>query len=152
MSLPILFALLAVQQQQQPTLPPSPIARIEITPRTRSIVAGDSLRLQARALDASGRPVPDARVFFHAQGGQMEGHVDTTGMVVASTIGKTPIVVTAFVPGSRPVIDSIELHTVPGPATRVEVATKARRLVVGQQLRLTAIGYSARNDRARQPI
>src|SRR6185369_3888439 len=131
----IIAALLTAPQQtpQQPTLTASPVARIEVTPRVRTVVAGDSIRLQGRALDASGRPVANARVVFNANGGQMEGRVDTTGMLVASTIGKMPIIVAAIVPGARPFIDSIEMHTVPGPATRIDITTKPRRLVVGQQ-------------------
>ena len=41
----VLFALQQPQQQAAPTLPPSPVTRIEITPRTRNIVAGDSIKL-----------------------------------------------------------------------------------------------------------
>jgi hypothetical protein len=147
-------ALLAAQQQQAqtPSLPPSPIARIDVTPKVRNIVAGDSIRLQARALDAGGKPVPDAHIVFTARGGQMEGTIDSTGFVVGSSIGRMPFIVTAFVPGTRPVIDSLELHTVPGPATRVDVITKARKLVVGQQFRFAAVPYSARKDRARDRI
>jgi hypothetical protein len=147
-------ALLAAQQQQAqtPSLPPSPIARIDVTPKVRNIVAGDSIRLQARALDVNGKAVPDAHVVFTARGGQMEGTIDSTGFVVGSSIGRMPFIVTAFVPGTRPVIDSLEVHTVPGPATRVDVITKARKLVVGQQFRFAAVPYSARKDRARDRI
>jgi len=147
-------ALLALQQQQAPSapLPASPIARIEITPRVRSIVAGDSVRLQARALDAVGRPVPGAQIVFTPRGGQMEGKIDSTGFVVGSTIGRMPFIVTAFVPGTRPVIDSLEVRTVPGPTTRLDLNTKARKLVVGQQMRFAATPYSAQKDRAREAI
>jgi hypothetical protein len=147
-------ALLAAQQQQAqtPSLPPSPIARIDVTPKVRNIVAGDSIRLQARALDVNGKAVPDAHVVFTARGGQMEGTIDSTGFVVGSSIGRMPFIVTAFVPGTRPVIDSLEVHTVPGPATRIDVITKARKLVVGQQFRFAAVPYSARKDRARDRI
>jgi len=86
----LVSALLVMQQPTTPApaLAPSPIARIEIMPRTRNIVAGDSVKLQARALDASGQPVPGAVIVFTATGGQGEGTVDSTGFVVGSTIGK----------------------------------------------------------------
>src|SRR3954471_16619004 len=104
-------ALLASQQQQAaPQLPPSPIIRIEIAPRARTLVAGDSMRLQARALDANGQPVPGAVIHFTMRGGQMEGSIDSTGFVVGSTIGKLPFNVTAVVPGTRPVIDSVDFR------------------------------------------
>src|SRR5947209_642502 len=152
----VVAALLTMQQPQQaapaPKLAPSPIARIEVTPRTRNIVAGDSIRLQARALDAAGKPVPGAIILFSATGGQSEGRIDSTGFVVASTIGKMPVIVTALTPGTRPVIDSIELHTIPGPASRIDVLTKARKLVAGQQTQFAAIPYSAKKDRARERV
>jgi hypothetical protein len=149
-----LAALFAVQQPQQQAapLPPSPVVRIEITPRARNIVAGDSIKLAGRALDASGKPVPDARVIFTARGGQMEGKIDSSGFIVGSSIGKMPITVAAILPGVRPYIDSLELHTVPGPTARIELTTKARRLVVGQQLRFGAIPFSARKDHARDRL
>ncbi|MEP6491061.1 MAG: Ig-like domain-containing protein [bacterium] len=147
-------ALLALQQQQAPTpsLPASPIARIEVTPRVRNIVAGDSIRLQARALDAAGNAVPGAQIVFTPRGGQMEGKIDSTGFVVGSAIGRMPFIVTAFVPGTRPVIDSLEVRTIPGPSAHLELTSAARKLVVGQQIRFGAVAYSARKDRARDRI
>ena len=41
------------QGQSSAALPPSPIARIELTPRNRTVTAGDSLQLRARAVDAA---------------------------------------------------------------------------------------------------
>ena len=64
------------------------------------------------------------------------------GVGVASTIGKMPVIVTALTPGTRPVIDSIELHTIPGPASRIDVLTKARKLVAGQQERSAQLGHA----------
>src|SRR5215203_2730401 len=151
----VLAAALAVFQNPQPPaqpLPPSPVTRIEITPRTTTIVAGDSMRLQARALDANGRPVTGAQIFFTARGGTGEGAIDSTGFLIGSTIGKMPIGVSAILPGVRPYIDSLEIRIVPGPAARVDVMTKARRLVVGQQLIFNAIPHSAKNDRARERV
>src|SRR6185436_1511269 len=72
-------ALLVAQQPAGAQLPESPIKRIEVTPRVRTIVAGDSMRLQARALDANGQPVPGAVIHFTMRGGQGEGSIDSTG-------------------------------------------------------------------------
>jgi hypothetical protein len=150
----LLSAALLTAQAQQPTtpLPPSPVTKIEITPRTRTIVAGDSMRFHARALDASGNPVADAPIVFTWRGGSGEGSIDSTGFVVASTIGRMPFIVTAIVPGKRPVIDSVDLRTIPGPATRIDVTTRARKLVAGQQTRFAATPFSAKKDRARDRI
>jgi len=138
-------------QQGQPAnaLPPSPIVRIEITPRTRTVTAGDSITLHGRALDANGRPVTDARVFFRQRSGFTQGVMDSTGTLVASSVGKFPVAVVAIVPGTRPVIDStLEIISLPGPASRIVVGTKVGKLVVGQELRASAIPFSKANDRA----
>jgi hypothetical protein len=82
----------------------------------------------------------------------MEGKIDSSGFIVGSAIGKMPITVAAILPGVRPYIDSLELHTVPGPTAHIDLTTKARRLVVGQQLRFGAIPYSARKDHARDRL
>ena len=49
------------------------VKRIEVTPRVRDVVAGDSIVLQARAVDASGRPVENARILYNMRGGSGEG-------------------------------------------------------------------------------
>ena len=152
--LPLLSAALASsagaqEQASASTLPPSPIARVEVTPRTRTVTAGDSVRLQARALDASGRPVSGARVFFSQRAGFAQGVIDSSGTLVASNVGKFPLAVTAIVPGTRPVIDSsLEIVSLPGPAARIAVWTKSAKIVAGQDLRLTAVPFSKMNDRA----
>src|SRR5262245_47250669 len=149
------MALALVQQpQQQPeALQPSPVARIEITPRVREVVAGDSVRYEARALDASGKVVQSARVSFRARGGQGEGTIDTTGKVVASSVGKMPISVIALVPGARPFVDStFELRMIPGPATRIDIPVRPSKLVGGQSLLVTAVPFSRQNDRARDAV
>ena len=147
---------LALLQQQPPPaqgLQPSPVARIEITPRTREIVAGDSLNYQARPLDANGRAVENARIFFSARGGQGEGTVDSTGKVIASSVGKIPLSVIALVPGARPFVDStLEIRMIPGPATRIDLAIRPSKLVAGQSILITAVPFSAHNDRSRDLV
>jgi hypothetical protein len=151
-------ALLVVQQGQQPPqspsgeLPESPVARIEVSPATNTVTAGDSVRLQARALDAAGRPVERAQVRFVPRGDQGEGSIDSTGMLVASSVGKMPLNVIALVPGTRPVIRALDIRMVPAAAARVEVRTPVSKLVAGQQLRLEAIPFSKANDRATELV
>src|SRR6185503_17340954 len=143
----------AAQEQAASTLPPSPIARIEVTPRVRTVTAGDSVRLEARALDASGRPVSGARVFFSQRAGFAQGVIDSSGTLVASNVGKFPLAVTAIVPGTRPVIDStLEIVSLPGPATHLTVGMKTAKIVAGQDLRLTAVPFSKMNDRTRDRL
>ena len=106
-------------------LPPSPVKRIEVQPAGRTITAGDSVRLTLRALDESGRPVPNAVLAVKMLGGQGEGAMrDTTMWLVASSVGKFPLALIALVPGTEPFVDStsVEFLGVPGPSVRVEVA------------------------------
>jgi hypothetical protein len=141
------YALLAFQQgPQAQTLPPSPIARVVVTPAQRSVTVGDSLQLQAEAVDASGQRVLGAQVRFVPGGGWFEGSVDSTGLVRAGAVGTLPVTAVAMIPGSRPVVERIEVRMLPGPAARVAVVPRVARLVVGQRIRLGAQAYSAGGD------
>ena len=147
---PLSFAfLLLAQQGAQPQLPASNVSRIVITPAIRTVRAGDTVQFTAQAYDASGAALPNVKIRF---GGQGSGAVDTTGKVIASAIGKMPIVAMATVPGAKPFIERRELEIIPAPASRVEVRVAPTKLVVGQQARVEAIGYSRANDRAIEPI
>jgi len=155
--LPVL--LLAVQQQspsQAPSaMPASPVKRIEVLPATRTVTAGDSIRIELRALDANGKPVPGAVLYAKLLGGDGEGGLDpASGWLVASSVGKFPLSVSAMVPGSEPFVDtaSVEFLGVPGPATRMEVRPRAATIAVGQSLALGALAYSKANDRTRDSV
>src|SRR5207253_10130723 len=133
----------------------SPVRRIEFT-TPREVVAGDSVRLSTRALDAQGQPVPNATVSIGLRGGQGEGAVkkapDATWLI-ASSVAKFPLILTAVVPGAKPFSDTtVIMYGVPGPAMRISVDPRPSALVAGQTLRLNAVGYSAANDRARDAI
>jgi hypothetical protein len=144
--------LLALQVQAPPTPAPptaaaSPIARVSVSPGTRvSMPAGDTLRLQAQALDAAGQPVPGAALRFFANGGRFEGSVDSTGLIRSGSTGAFGVTVLASVPGTRPVLERVEVQMVPGPAARLSVSPSIARLVVGQRLRLHATAYSKAGD------
>ena len=151
------LAVLAVLQQgttQQPApTAPSPIARIEVLPGTSlQMPAGDTLRITARALDVNGQPVPDATVRYFGAGGRFEGKVDSTGLIRSGSTGTLAISVVASVPGTKPVLERVEVQMVPGPAARVSVAPQVTKLVAGQRLRLTATSYSQSGDERNDPI
>jgi hypothetical protein len=148
------FALLLLAQQgAQPTsaatAPASSVSRIVITPATRTVRAGDTVQFSAQAFDASGAALQDVKIRF---GGGRSGAIDTTGKVVASAIGKMPIVAVATVPGAKPFVERREIEIVPAPAARVEIRIAPAKLVVGQQARVEAVGYSRANDRVYDPI
>jgi hypothetical protein len=157
----MLLALTALLLQQPapavtpPQLPPSPVTRIELSPATRTITAGDSVRLTLRALDANGTVVPNAVVQVTLRGGGGEGTVrPETLWLIASSVGKFPLALTAAVPGSRLFIDttSAEFRGVPGPAIRIVLEPSAATILTGQSLQLLALPYSRANDRSLDPV
>jgi hypothetical protein len=147
-----LLALAAVlQQQPAPAAPaglaPSPVARIAMASGPRvSIAAGDSMQLDAKALDASGNPVPNATLTYRSAGGRFEGSVDSTGLVRSGSTGTIVASVIASVPGTKPFVERVEIQMVPGPAARVDVSPSVSKLAAGQRIRLTATPYSAASD------
>src|SRR5688572_2939987 len=109
---------LAIALQQTGTMPPSPVARIEVLPSTRTIAAGDSVQLTVRALGTDGKPIPTAVLWVQLLGGGGQGMVRPGSFwLVASSVGKFPLGLSAVVPGSRPFVDStsVEFEAVPGP-------------------------------------
>ncbi len=147
MLLETLVLAAALQQPATQQQPPSPIARIRVTPENPVVTAQDSIRLRAEALDAQGNPVPGARILFRPGGGWFEASVDSTGLVRSGSTGTVPVSVVAVVPGSRPALHRVNVRMVPGPAARVEVTPGSARLVAGQRLRLGATVLSAAGDR-----
>jgi hypothetical protein len=135
------LSLLTAQQRDSA----SPSARLEVTPARLELAAGDSLQLSARALDASGRPIPDATIFFRPEG-LAAADVDSTGMVRAGGVGDVLVLVTALVPGSKPILQQVVLKALPGPARRIEIGSHPGRLVPGQRMPLTAVVRSAEGD------
>jgi hypothetical protein len=139
-------------QQQMSTLPPSPVARLVITPTHRTVTAGDTVRLRVQAVDSAGQPVPNARIVFRKIGAYFEGEVDSTGLVTAGSRGVMPVGIAALVEGTRPVAERIELRMVPGPATRIELSPRITKLAPGQRIRLEAESFSATGDTRRDDI
>jgi hypothetical protein len=143
LSLLFLLATSLPLAAQQPAA--SAAARLEITPDRRVMAVGDSLQLSARALDASGRPLPDAMIVFRP-GGLAAAEVDSTGLVSTGGVGDVLILVTALVPGGKPIIEPVVLKVLPGPAKRIDIAAHPARLVPGQRVPLTARAFSAEGD------
>lgn len=146
------LALTAMLQQAQqaapaPALAPSPIARIEIaTGPEVTLTAGDSMQIQARALDANGQPVPNALLRYFPAGGRFEGAVDSTGLVRSGSTGSMVIGVVGSVPGTKPFIERVRVRMVPGPAARIAITPAMTKLVAGQRIRLTGQSFSKAGD------
>src|SRR6478609_470208 len=151
------FALAALLVQQPavpaaPALPPSPIARIQITPEKPSIIARDSVRIVAVALDSAGQPVPNANIRYFGAGGRFEAAVDSTGMLRSGSTGFFNVRVVATVAGTRPVVQTVTVEMLPGAAAKISVAPNVTKLIAGQRMRYTAESYSAADDKRNDPI
>ncbi len=127
---------------------PAPkIARLVITPASRTMVAGDTMRLRTEARDAQGNVVSGVTVRYRLGGSaRFEGRVDSLGLITASSTAILPVTVTATMPGAAPTFEVIEITAVPGPAARIDVSPTAPKLVVGQRVRSTARAVSANGD------
>ncbi len=122
------------------------VARLRITPPSRTVAVGDSLRLNVEALDAQGNVVPGVAVRFTVQGGRFQGSVDSLGWVRAGSPGTIPLSIAAIAPGGRPVVEKIEVRLVPGPTVRLAVTPSVTRMLAGQRLRLDATPITATGD------
>ena len=109
--------------------------------------ARDTLRLRVTALDASGKPVPDATVRFFAAGGYFEGAVESNGLIRSGSTGTMPITVSATRPGQRPVVEKLEIRMLPGPAHHIAVSTTVGTLAIGQRMRYSATAYDEASEK-----
>jgi hypothetical protein len=126
--------------------------RIVVTPANPRMVAGDTLRLSAQAVDASGKPIPGVRVRFFTGSYGFEGKVDSTGLVTSGAVGKIPVVLSALIAGERPITRRVEVVMIPGPAASVTVIPGPAKMPVGQRLQVTAMARSAQGDSALERI
>ncbi len=141
----LLLALLALQQP--PTQAPE-IARIVVFPASRTMIAGDTLRLRAEARDAQGNLIPGVTFRYRLGGSaRFEGRVDSLGLVTSGATAILPVTVTATTAGARPKFEQIEIRALPGPAATVELSPDAAKLVIGQRLRATGRAYSVAGDK-----
>src|ERR1043166_6945091 len=150
----LLLPALLLKQPPGTPAQPNPVARIVVTPAAPTLSSGDTLRLHAQAVDASGRPMANARImWFTGAFGELQGSVDSTGLLHAGYPDRFPVQVVAMVPGAGPSAPQDVLVTVvPGPAARVEIAPRPAKLVGGQQGPLPAPAFSTRSERGSDPV
>jgi hypothetical protein len=126
--------------------------RLVVTPEDLTLTPGDSLRLGARLLDASGAEIPGVEIRFQGAGGRFEGVVRDDGTVLAGAIGTIPVAVLAVRPGGPPLVEVANVRIVPGPAARIEIAPTPARMVPGQAVRVSGEVYSDLEDPRSDPI
>ena len=126
--------------------------RLVVTPSAPRMHAGDTLRLSARVVDASGQPIANASYRYQLVGGDNQAGVDSTGLITATAPGTTGITAVAIVAGQRPFVQKVTVTITAGRAARVEVSPRTSLLVAGQRVHLSATPYSAGNDPALEPV
>src|SRR5438552_13317136 len=111
------------------TLAAQHVTRVMVTPSPARVIAGDSLRLKAVALDQDGKPVSDVLIRFQQADFPFQGTVDSTGLVLAGSVSTIPVIVSAIQPGVKPVITRIDVKVVPGRAATIAVSPASLKLV-----------------------
>ncbi len=152
----VLAALFVAQQAQPavqaPTLQPSPVARITLTPARLVVAASDSILLSAVAYDASGKRIDNAQLRFSPAAANA-GNIDSTGWVIARGTGKVTGSVVSVMPGFRPFVHRFEVVMVPDAPARIRIGALPAKLVVGQRVRATADVFTKADDpRENDPI
>src|SRR5947208_8882944 len=142
MHVAVVFALL-----QQPAAPAAcPITKVEITPPAAEIEIGQTVRLAARALDARGQLVADAKIAWLSGG--TEGDVDSTGLVKGGYHGYVRVTAVAYLPGQQgQVFGDALIHVLPEPAARIDVTPAPAKVVAGTRLTLAGVALSKHGDR-----
>lgn len=137
----LLLAALLFQQ-------PPEIARIVVQPASRTMIAGDTLRLRAEARDAQGNVIPGVTFRYRLGGSaRFEGRVDSLGLVTGSSTSILPITVTATLAGAKPAFEVIDMRVLPGPAAKIALSYPTLNLLAGQRLRVTGRVFSAAGDK-----
>jgi hypothetical protein len=136
--------LLAVLQAPAQAQAPSPIAKVEVSPATADVEVGQTFQFSARALDASGKPVPGARINWFDGGGQ--GEIDSTGLLTAGYRGTVLVTAVASVEGSKGVYGGATVSVRPESASRIELSPLPTTVLAGTQLSLSGAAFSVHND------
>ena len=137
--LPLLFATIVSMPLQQP-----PTARLVLDKKIYEVRSGDTVRINARVLDATGKAVPNAKFVYVT----VPDETEHTGPWVAGWAGTQMVMVVALVPGQAPLAPvQTALRILPAPASRIELNGVPARMVVGQGVTLTTAVYTATGDR-----
>ncbi len=117
---------------------PGPVARVEISPDSIEIAAGEVARLSATAFDAFDNATPAAVSWTLSDGAQDGGELTEPGTFQARTVGSGHILATAEgVSGRVPVEIS---H---GPLTELSFQREAAELRAGERIELEVSGRDA---------
>lgn len=115
----------------------SGVERIEVTPSSLSLLAGETRGLSARVVDAAGAPVADRRVFWSVRHPQI-ATVSSSGIVTALAPGSTEVAASS---GGRSGIVPVTVSD--QPVTLVRVSPTIASVQVGRTILLSAEGVKS---------
>lgn len=133
------FSAVHATPQQQPAG-----ARLVLDKKIYEVRSGDTVRINARVIDAAGKDVPNAKFIYVT----VPDETEHTGPWVAGWAGTQMVMVVGLVPGQAP-LDPVQtaLRILPAPASRIEMNGVPARMVVGQGATITTAVYTATGDR-----
>lgn len=131
--------------------PDARVARIEVEPDTATVVVGERARLAFTALDATGRPVPDAYLGVYVGGAEV-GYDPDAGEVAGLAPGRTSIMVRVRVPNDQPigyadVIGTAIVHVLPPRIDRLEFTEARTRYYAGVESRMSVRALAGQASR-----
>ncbi|HET7250020.1 MAG TPA: Ig-like domain-containing protein, partial [Gemmatimonadales bacterium] len=122
-----------------------PVATVEVSPQSPSIVAGATVQLDAVALDAGGEPLIGHSFTWQTSDPSI-ATVSTSGLVTGVSAGG-PVIITATTDGKSGT-SSVTVTSSSEPVASVEVTPASANLTVGGTVQLTATP----KDAAGQPL
>ena len=117
------------------------VAAIEVSPDSSVLVVGETLSLEASAVDANGHGVHDAQVVWEASDTAV-ARVEESGLVTAAGMGRTRVAA-----ASDGVMGEAAVAVLPTPAT-ITIAPQAIDFVsLGDTLTLSATAFDAQGNK-----
>jgi plastocyanin len=142
--------LVAALQQSGPQAA-FPVAKVEVTPASAEIQVGQTIRFEARALNAQGQPVPGAQIGWFVAGDI--GAVDTAGRFTGGYQGHARVTAVAYMRGTQgQTLGDALVHVLPEAPARVAVDPEPTTVAAGTRLTLTGTAFSAQGDRRSDPV
>jgi len=116
-----------------------PVASVQVTPDTATLLAGQSLQLQARTLDAGGDQLSGRTVTWSSDDDDVAS-VSSTGKVLALSAGQATITATSEGKSATARI------TVVAPVSSISVEPESTSVVVGNTVTLVATALDGAGD------
>ena len=120
------------------------VARITISPATKTLRVGETANLTAQAFDAANNPLPSVPLIWSTTNSAVASLATTTGATVAITAvadGTTSVLVTA---GTIFAAANVTVSQAPA-VSRVAITPASATLVTGQAQQFVALAYDSAN-------